>query len=188
MTLQDNQDSAWLIDGRRGEMRSRRALYRRAAAIGSLIGLSVVKGDRDDVKLIWWLLVGKLVLRVTKERYESLGIVGKSKQGAYIIEVDLQEKAASAFARAKDSFGRWDKAWDVWVIGGKDGKRSVFPGSTKLLKQVIPESIILEDVFVPSNLPVEQEDEAWAEIFEWVGLCTLGTRGSPRWAHFGCWC
>ncbi|KAG9073745.1 hypothetical protein FS749_014725 [Ceratobasidium sp. UAMH 11750] len=43
MTLQDDQDGAWFIDGQRG----------------------------------------KLVLKVTKERYESLGIVGELKQGAY---------------------------------------------------------------------------------------------------------
>ncbi|KAG8748081.1 hypothetical protein FRC12_013927 [Ceratobasidium sp. 428] len=139
MTMRDERDGAWSIDGQRG----------------------------------------KLALKVTKERYESLGIVGRPKNGAYIIEVDLQEKTSSAFARAKGLLGKWDRAWDVWVIGGEDG--SVFQGGIKSLKEVMPKSAVLEDVFVPSSLPKElEEDEPWAEIFEWVGLCTLGRRGSPR--------
>jgi hypothetical protein len=48
------------------------------------------------------------------------------------------------------------------------------------IKEIKPETVFLEDVLVPTGLPLEDEDEAWVELFEWIGMCTIGTSGSPR--------
>jgi hypothetical protein len=53
--------------------------------------------------------------------------------------------------------------------------------ATGISKNVEPERVALRDVFVPTGLPSEEdEDELWAELFEWVGMCTIGTCSSPR--------
>ncbi|QRV73925.1 hypothetical protein RhiJN_01939 [Ceratobasidium sp. AG-Ba] len=124
MTLRDEREGAWFIDGRRG----------------------------------------KLTLHVPKERYKTIGIVGEQEGGMYVIDVDLRAKTSSGFARAKSVLGKWDKAWDVWVLGAEDA----FKGRTRLPKQATAEALVLEDVLVPTTLPGGRaEDEAWVELFEW---------------------
>ncbi|QRV88695.1 hypothetical protein RhiJN_16713 [Ceratobasidium sp. AG-Ba] len=189
MTLRDEREGAWFIDGGRGEMRSRRAWYRRAAAIGRYRRL----GPSGASERVWTLFVPTRFDRAIGAENDRRGSQAdltdmlqlESNRGHVrwvlivlrFIDVDLQAKTSSGFARAKSLLGKWDKAWDVWVLGAEDA----FKGRTRLPKQATAEALVLEDVLVPTTLPGGQaEDEAWVELFEWVGLCSLGARGSPR--------
>ncbi|KDN47052.1 hypothetical protein RSAG8_03829, partial [Rhizoctonia solani AG-8 WAC10335] len=131
-----------------------------------------------------WLIdsqLGLLVMKISKERYQTLGIAGKEANGAYTIQIDLKDKATKLYSRAKDASGGWDKTWDVWSTADEDVSDLPMSKLPHIIKKVEPETVLLKDVLVPSGLPVEEdEDEAWVELFEWVGMCAIGTNGSPR--------
>ncbi|CAE6372020.1 unnamed protein product [Rhizoctonia solani] len=135
-------------------------------------------------------------MKIPKERYQTLGISGKEVHGAYSrwsfvsgalranktatpdVQVNLKDKTTKLYSRAKDALERWDKAWDIWTTEVSDPPKSQSP---HIIKKVEPETVLLNDVLVPSGLPLEEdEDEAWVELFEWVGMCTIGANGSPR--------
>ncbi|CEL62008.1 hypothetical protein RSOLAG1IB_04759 [Rhizoctonia solani AG-1 IB] len=124
--------------------------------------------------------LGSFVLKVPKERYRTLGIPGKEMDGAYIVKVDLKDRAGKLYSSVKEVLEKWDKKWDVWMVEG--GNRTEWPRTSLqyAIKEIKPETVFLEDVLVPTGLPLEDEDEAWVELFEWIGMCTIGTSGSPR--------
>ncbi|KAJ1306612.1 hypothetical protein OPQ81_007610 [Rhizoctonia solani] len=151
-----------------------------AEEAGTETSMSMSAQDEEGA----WLIdrqQGLLVMKITKERYRALGIAGKETDGAYTIQVDLKDKTTKLYSRARDALEGWEKTWDVWTT--EDANVSERP-MTKLphtIKKVEPETILLKDVLVPTRLPLEDdEDESWAELFEWVGMCTIGKRGSPR--------
>ncbi|KAL5633400.1 hypothetical protein ACGC1H_003781 [Rhizoctonia solani] len=122
--------------------------------------------------------LGVLVMKISKERYQTLGIAGKELNGAYTVQVDLKDKTTKLYSRTKNALEGWDKTWDVWTTEVSDRPKSTLP---HIIKKIEPETVLLKDVLVPPGLPLEEdEDEAWIELFEWVGMCTIGTNGSPR--------
>ncbi|CAE7092460.1 unnamed protein product [Rhizoctonia solani] len=131
-----------------------------------------------------WLIDGQLgifLMKIPKEIYQTLGISGKETDGAYTIQVDLKDKTTKQYSRAKDALAGWSKVWEVWTIDDKDVTDPPMLKLPHIIKKVEPETVLLKDVLVPSGLPlVEDEDEAWIELFEWVGMCTIGANGSPR--------
>ncbi|KAG8733994.1 hypothetical protein FRC11_013832 [Ceratobasidium sp. 423] len=107
------------------------------------------------------------------------------------IQVDLKDKT-KLYSRAKEALEGWDKTWDVWTLEDTDGEErkqhlghelvSDRPMSElpHTMKKVEPETVLLKDVLVPHGLPLEDEDESWVDLFEWVGMCMIGQNGSPR--------
>ncbi|KAF8757768.1 carbohydrate metabolism-related protein [Rhizoctonia solani] len=131
-----------------------------------------------------WCIDGQLgmfTLKVPKEVYQSLGITGKDVSGAYIIQVDLKDKTTKLYSHAKDAIEKWDKKWDVWTVEGMNVADRPTTTLEHRVKNTEPEIMTLKDVLVPTGLPSEgDEDEVWAEMFEWIGMCTIGASGSPR--------
>ncbi|KAH7335480.1 hypothetical protein B0J17DRAFT_708159 [Rhizoctonia solani] len=120
-------------------------------------------------------------MKISKEIYQTLGIAGKEANGAYSIQVDLKDKTTKLYCRAKDAVEGWDKTWEVWTTGDTDLSDNPMTKLPHTIKKFEPETVLLEDVLVPVGLPSdEDEDESWVELFEWVGMCTIGSNGSPR--------
>ncbi|CAE6482594.1 unnamed protein product [Rhizoctonia solani] len=117
-----------------------------------------------------WLIdgqLGLLVMKISKERYRTLGIAGKETNGAYVIQVDLKDKTTKLYSRAKDAVEAWGKTWEVWTTGDIDLSDSPTIKLPHTIKKFEPETVLFKDVLVPTGLPLEQdEDESWVELFE----------------------
>ncbi|KAJ2506405.1 hypothetical protein IWW47_001594 [Coemansia sp. RSA 2052] len=161
----------------------------------TLLALSIGRRiDADDVFAIDGQ--GTLILSVCKDTYESLGIVGTPAQfplerGArFVIKIDLK---AACMAPEKKYFQRIKAGFDAvlneeveFLVGYYDAEtgRSLnfdVPGATQCTPTV--EEHLVVDALVPQlNDLLDAKDkvsDSWIEcaqeIFEWVGLATLGS-------------
>ncbi|KAI9500140.1 hypothetical protein GGI25_002557 [Coemansia spiralis] len=152
--------------------------------------------DTDDVFAIDGN--GKLVMSVCKDTYEVLGLVGRQAQfplerGArFVIEVDL---LGSWMDPEKNYFRRlhsrllsvFDDRIEFFagIYDGKTGSSLKFdyPGATECTPAVevfaIP-SVLVPDLAASTFITAEQPSDEWLEqaheIYEWIGLASIGAR------------
>ncbi|KAJ2493194.1 hypothetical protein IWW37_000844 [Coemansia sp. RSA 2050] len=171
----------------------------------TLLALSPGRIDTDDVFAIDGH--GTLILSVCKDTYESLGVVGTQaivpleRGSRFVIKIDLK---AACMVPEKKYYQRIKAGFDAvlnkgieFLVGFYDtetGRSLNFdvPGATQCLPTV--EEHMVTGALVPrlSELLVAKDkaEEDWIEraqeVFEWVGLATLGlslvagTRADPE--------
>ncbi|KAJ2741605.1 hypothetical protein GGI20_005077 [Coemansia sp. BCRC 34301] len=161
----------------------------------TLLALSIGRRiDADDVFAVDGQ--GMLILSVCKDTYESLGIVGTPAQfplergSRFIIKIDLK---AACMAPEKKYFQRIKAGLDAvlnesveFLVGYYDaetGKSLNFdvPGATQCTPNV-DEHVVVDAVVPQFNELLDAKDkvsDSWIErtqeVFEWVGLATLGS-------------
>ncbi|TFK48568.1 hypothetical protein OE88DRAFT_1727809 [Heliocybe sulcata] len=143
---------------------------------------------------------GTLIIQVTKETYEVLGLVGTKLpfkfRGApeqYVIRVPLQQKAESVTnrEREKSAFQAWDQRrqqdgvgeWDVLFscslaehkLGQPHAIHPVRASVNRRLEVHIPRSSIPDRPSKDKDALEDWEEEI-SELFEWVGLACLGSQ------------
>ncbi|KAJ2893393.1 hypothetical protein GGI21_005432, partial [Coemansia aciculifera] len=161
----------------------------------TLIALSLGRRiDTDDVFAIDGQ--GTLILSVCKDTYESLGLVGTPAQfplergSRFVIKIDL---TAACMAPEKKYFQRIKAGFDAvldeeieFLVGyyeSKTGKSLNFdvPGAIQCSPSV--EEHVVTDALVPQFSELLSANgkvsDSWIEraqeVFEWVGLATLGS-------------
>ncbi|KAJ2690490.1 hypothetical protein IWW39_000737 [Coemansia spiralis] len=171
----------------------------------TLLALSPGRIDTDDVFAIDGN--GTLILNVCKDTYESLGIVGTQAKiplergSRFVIKIDLK---AACMVPEKKYYQRIKAGFDTvlnegieFLIGFYDSETGGalnfdVPGATQCLPTV--EEHMVAEALVPQLLELlaakDKAEEDWIEcaqeVFEWVGLATLGsslvvgTRADPE--------
>ncbi|CAE6445475.1 unnamed protein product [Rhizoctonia solani] len=118
-----------------------------------------------------WLIdgqLGLLVMKISKERYRTLGIAGKETNGAYVIQVDLKDKTTKLYSRAKDAVEAWCKTWEVWTTGDidlSDSPTIKFPSrADEAVTPVI--QVDLKDKTTKLYSRAKDAVEAWGKTWE----------------------
>ncbi|KLO07422.1 hypothetical protein SCHPADRAFT_836759, partial [Schizopora paradoxa] len=152
---------------------------------GELIALSLGSIDEDT-----WCIDnrGVLSLLLSKETYESLGLIGVECSEGHGQKFHLYDRTSKQIAKAKVSIKLWDErrsssAESMWSVAFHTSNRTSKESAVtcdihKLSSIIIPKSPSIHPP--PSNTTGPERDESledWnsstAELFEWTGMACL---------------